>query len=195
MVKVVLFDWSGTLCNDYTDVTGLFSVKTITPDISRSIYFLPLTRALRHCLAYFEIRFPKFLLKQNSPFQNSKLFPHTKELLKFIKSKDIIIGIISTQSEDVINYIVNKSGIVNYIDFVEGRSLHKGILIKNIIKKYNLRTKDIFYITDLSDDILEIKGLGIKTCAVTWGYDDEEKLKKTCPDAIISLILELKVIL
>lgn len=53
-------------------------------------------------------------------------------------------------------------------------------------------TKDIVFIEDMYQSIITANKLGMKTIAVTWGYDSREKLKIAKPDFIVNNIKELE---
>ena len=51
--------------------------------------------------------------------------------------------------------------------------------------KSKFRDAGCFYIGDTLGDVMEGREAGVKTISVTWGWHDEDRLKKGKPDYII----------
>lgn len=193
MIKAVLFDWSGTLYSDYEEV--LFALKRFpfSPQFSRKFFFHPFIKPMRYFFSSLDIRFPTFFEKNYSLEQSeSKLVESTAEIMKFLKERGILIGIFSTQSEKLIRRVIENSRINRYIDYIEGGVFNKVPRIKSFIKKHGLAKDEVLYLSDLYEDLKEVKELGVRVCAVLWGYDKKERLKLSNPDSIIARLEELK---
>lgn len=189
MIKVVLFDWSGTLCDDYSVVHQKIS-KVFPPHLARSIFFNPL---IKHLRSLFPTENMHLLPLKHSPSDTKiKLFPHTKEVIMFLRKKSIIVGIVSTQSPKIIADILSQEKLYNSIDVIKGYSLYKYNTIKRLECYKNNKKRDIIYVSDIRDDLEEAKPLGIKVYAASWGYDTKENLQKASPDGIFPSITSLK---
>lgn len=189
MIKVVLFDWSGTLCDDYSSVHQKIN-KMFPPHLAKNIFFHPFIKYLR---SLFPIPIMRLLLFRHSPSDTKmKLFPHTKEVIMFLKQKGVAVGIISTQSPKIIADILKKEKLYSSINIIKGYSLYKYNVIKQLECYKSNKKHDIAYISDIREDIEETKPLGIKVYAASWGYDTKENLQKSSPDGIFSSIISLK---
>ena len=58
------------------------------------------------------------------------------------------------------------------------------MLLKRIIKKYKIDKSQTYYIGDETRDIDAAKKNGVKSIAVTWGYNSEQVLLKYKPSFI-----------
>ena len=63
---------------------------------------------------------------------------------------------------------------------------------KILFNKYNLDANSCIFVTDTLGDILEGNKAGIKSIACTFGFHDEETLKKGNPFKIISNFKEIR---
>ncbi|WP_461204896.1 HAD hydrolase-like protein [Clostridium sp. DL1XJH146] len=57
-------------------------------------------------------------------------------------------------------------------------------LLNKYIKKNKLQHDEVIYIGDEISDIISCKASGVKSIAVTWGYDSVELIKSEKPDFI-----------
>lgn len=140
---------------------------------------------------------PNLLIKESTSvlLASPALFPQVKETITLLKKRNLITGIISTQSQKAILEILKKSDLYSYLDFIEGGVLHKTVYINKFSRKFSLKKNEILYVSDLAEDIMEAKKTKVLTCAITWGYDSIEKLKLTSPTLIISALKEINKII
>jgi phosphoglycolate phosphatase len=59
------------------------------------------------------------------------------------------------------------------------------------IDKYGITKDKTFYIGDTVGDIVEAKGAGVRSIAVTWGWHDRDRLAKAAPDYLVETPNEL----
>jgi phosphoglycolate phosphatase len=59
------------------------------------------------------------------------------------------------------------------------------------IDKYGISKDKTFYIGDTVGDILEAKGAGVRSIAVTWGWHNRDRLVKAAPDYLVETPNEL----
>jgi len=193
MIKAVFFDWSGTLCDDQTNVSTSIGKLSIPPHLFRSLPYTRVFSFLRYIVTIFPLNTKFFYLKISHPANiNYSLFPQTKKILQFLKDKKIHIGIISLQSSIIIRKELENTGIAQYIDILEGGMHHKGALISRHIKQLHLAKHEALFITDLANDIKEVHGRSIIGAAM-WGYNTKENLIKSKPDFFLKDLNELKI--
>jgi phosphoglycolate phosphatase len=123
------------------------------------------------------------------------LFSHVKELLELFKSKTKII--ISNKRDEFIIKILANQDLTRYFKEVLGGDGAPCLkpdpcALLKIIEKYKIPNDRVLFIGDMTIDVETGKNAGAKTCAVTYGFDDKEKLKKSSPDFLIDDLLELK---
>ena len=68
----------------------------------------------------------------------------------------------------------------------------KGPKIKEVVENYNLNPEETLYVGDTSGDIDAGKEAGVKTMAVNWGIQCEEKLKEAEPDYFFERVMDVR---
>lgn len=136
------------------------------------------------------------------------LYPGMENLLELLNIKNIPVAIVSNKPWAVTDAIVKKLNIAHLFATVIGpeQTAHvkpnpEGILlaIKTINEKLAehhkapLRLEEVLMVGDSATDIQAGKNAGIKTCAVTGGYGNKEKLRQATPDMELVLASELMV--
>jgi phosphoglycolate phosphatase len=193
MTKAIIFDFDGVIADSFEVVVKF--IRTIEPKFKDS--------SLREIFKgnYWE-NAPKNLTSKNMILKlenayakdivNVKINPKIKELLVSLNKKYELF-IITSNSVNAINPFLEKNKIKSLFKKILGRedSLSKEIKFNKILSKFNLKVNDCIFVTDTSGDILELKKVGIKTIAVSWGFHKKETLKKAKPFAIISSPREL----
>lgn len=120
------------------------------------------------------------------------IFPKMAGVIKEL-SKNNTLGIISSNSKDNIKVFLDKYGLLNYFSFIcdETNWFGKDKKIIKILREKNLNKFETFYIGDEGRDIEAAKKAGVKSVAVTWGFDSKENLKLLKPDFIVNTPIEL----
>jgi len=63
------------------------------------------------------------------------------------------------------------------------------------LKKYSLDLDNTYIVGDSYNEIMAGKELGVKSVAVTWGLNMEQKLRNKNPDYVVRNIVELEKII
>ncbi len=192
-ITTVIFDFDGVIGNTIDEikniVVGLYEElhqEKVSPEIIKKVIGQGVRVVIKELkvplnkVPYFEKRVRKELV---SRIGNIKIFDGVKEVLEKIKSKGYTLGILSSNSQENIHYILKK----NYIDFFDfiysGSSFFgKGKILAKLIKKKGLNPKKTVYIGDETRDIQASQQNKVKVIAVSWGYNSEKVLKREKPD-------------
>ncbi len=103
------------------------------------------------------------------------------------------LGILSSNSEDNIRQVLDKSDITNKFEFIYSQSslFGKDKVMKKMCKEHQIEPSQIIYVGDEDRDIIACKKVGIRCIAVTYGFNDRERLMKTEPDYVVDTPLEV----
>ncbi len=205
MFKNVIFDWSGVIkdaleCHLWVvnNIFKEFGIKEISEKELQENWEQP------HMLFYNKYLpnlteeeqlpvYKKIILGRDCP--KSKSIPGMCELIKRLKGKGYFLGVISTDLSETIFPELKEYGLEDVFDNVVARSLIKGVSLKEMALKFNLNPEDTCFIGDSNHEIIAGRENGIKTIAVTWGFNTEEYLKSKNPDYLVHNIKELEEIL
>lgn len=129
--------------------------------------------------------------------EDSVLYPDVLKSLEFLKKNSCMVSLLTTKAQDQADLIIDHFKLRPYFNFVMGRTNdipHKPspepLLL--ICKKLGVLPSESMMIGDTELDIQCGKNAGARSCAVTYGYRTEEKLKAHKPDFIIDSLLQLE---
>ncbi len=192
---LLLFDFDGTIADTYDfvydiaeDLVKDFGLGEITPEMMSRSRDLPLRSALK------KLGFNSFtLLLASKRFQ--KYLYERLDQLKPVKGIDDILmqlsqkyrlGMLSFNGPLIIKTFLKEYNL-NYFDFVS-RSFFLGgkhIQMRRIMRRNKLQRSELIYFGDEVSDIIASKKAGIRSVAVTWGYNTEKALKSAEPEYLI----------
>lgn len=125
----------------------------------------------------------------------------TREIIQFLKERNIITGLGTGFPRDVFELIFNhldwKDIGFDYIGIAEetGRGRPHPDMIMDMLKKFRLQPEQFLKVGDTVADVLEGKNAGVKAVAILSGTQEEKEIRKQKPDFVIHQLTELKDIL
>lgn len=209
-IKLIIFDLDGTLVDAYPAIISSFnhtmrSLKTKEESgtvIRRAvgwgdenllkpfIKIKDLKKALRIYRSHHKEELPK----------NSRLFPGTKKLLRYLKKRGLKLAVASNRPTKFSWILIRHLGLKKYLDYVccadrlKHAKPHPEILRK-IMQKFSLKPKNTLYVGDMTVDAQAGRRAKIKTIIVTSGSSTRREIEKERPFLIISGIIELLALL
>ncbi len=200
MKKLIIFDFDGTIVDSkeawFKAVNKLAPQYNYTPIKKTEIKRLR-NKTIKEIMHEKNIAYRKlpFLLNKlrkelENEMQKSNLYKGIKEVIANLNKNNIIAIITSNSEENTIKFL-NKHKIK--INFIYGGTniFGKAVKINRIMKKVHPTIKETYYIGDEVRDIKAAKKTGIKSIAVTWGFNSKSILKKANPNYIIGKPKEL----
>ena len=99
-------------------------------------------------------------------------------------SKKHTIGILTTNSREIVDYVLKKGKVgVDFI-YTDGSLFRKHKNIKSILQERGLEKQDVIYVGDEVRDIIASRKAGIQVMAVSWGANSRKLLKTEKPDYV-----------
>ena len=191
-MKLVLFDFDGVLVD--TLIMNYEISKEINTDLS-----------LDHFKSLFNGNIYQTLEKNSVVKQHPRFFERYEEksrelivpdVLKEIidqLSKKYTLSIVTATPSPLTLKILKQANAQDYFSDIYGGDIHRSKVykIKALLEKYKIEPEEAVYITDTTGDINEARECGVKSIAVTWGFQDEKTLLKAKPAKIISNPMDL----
>ena len=196
-IKMVLFDFDGTLADSFGWFTSAFALA------ARKYGFRELTNAeleklrgkgsreiMRELrIPWWKVPFIARFMRQHMHAQKPdiSLFHGIEEVIHELKNRGIIVAIVTSNSESNVRSIL-KDKLSAKIDIFEcDVSLFgKKSRFKKLLRKYSFDPSEVLSIGDEIRDLEAAKIAGLKSGVVTWGYALPESLKARHPDYIFS---------
>lgn len=193
MKKLLIFDFDGVIEDTFELSFGFF--KKQFPDITREEY-----RSLFDG-NFYEVAKEKgipmkdmgaFYLQYHSALKTITTDPAITRTLLALHER-FTLAIVSSSFDDSIVAYLKGNDIAGLFSDVWGvkKNTSKVEKLEELVRKYGVRKKDSFFITDTLGDIREAAVAGIPAIAVTWGFHPKERLAQGNPSAIVSTPQEL----
>jgi len=207
MIECVVFDLDGTLVNSHETIYKS-TVKTLEKldlesNIDENKFYNLLGHHFKDIFDECNIEVPDvehfinvFKDLYFDFIDDSQLYENTIYIFEWLKTRNIKTGLLTTKGQDQAVKISNHFGFEKYLDSIEGRK--NGIAIKpapdqllKICEDLDVDQGNTLMVGDTELDILCGKSAGAKTCAVSFGYRDIEKLKSYKPDYLIDNLADI----
>ncbi|NEN87634.1 MAG: HAD-IA family hydrolase [Okeania sp. SIO3H1] len=202
MIKIVIFDFDGTLADTFdlifaitNDLSVEFGYKQAKKEEIPEIEKLsPLQVITQSGISIFKL--PFLLRRIRAEFQkeinNVRLFSGIKEILFALKQQGYQLGIITSNSQKNVEFVLQKYDLLIFDFIISAPTLFgKDKVIKQYLKTENIQPEEIVYIGDEVRDISASKKAKVKVIAVTWGFNSREVLSDYQPDALVDRPQEL----
>ena len=208
MIKNVIFDWSGVVNDDLLtvyktimEIFKKFGAKEISLEEFKEEWEQPYMRF-----------YNKYGIFTKSPVEEEKAiygaiynsmvsecppksYLHIKDTLQRFKKAGINMIVISSNLRETLLSDIEKFDLQEIFNEVNSDVYDKAEDIQETIQRNNFNPKETIFIGDTAHEVEAGKSAGTKTAAVTWGYNNEDKLRAVNPDYIIHNLEELESII
>ncbi len=203
MIKNIIFDWSGTISDDfgvlYEICMELFEehgVKRVSREQFLAAYALPYMVSINTFLNIskeeWDGKFQALWKERGIP----KIIPGAFETLEQLKAKGYRMSVLTSHPRDFINReIIQYFGENKFFESIYAGIYDKKDHILILLKEQGFNAKETVFIGDTTHDIETGKHAGVVTVAVLSGYNHIDKLKGIEPDFIIPDVSKLPLIL
>ncbi len=200
MSKAFIFDWSGTLSNNfdcvYKCIALMFQDLGREPLTEQEFKVTFTTPYMRFWAKYFPALTKEY---QNQLYNKHihevgepELYSGAKEIINYLFIRGYKLFIVSSDPLTKLLPEVEKSGMSSLFTEVIGDVHEKKHAIALLIEKFSLDKNATYYIGDTDGDIEAGKIVNIKTIAISWGFQAKEVLAKSIPDYLIDDLKEIE---
>ena len=195
MVKAVIFDLDGTIGDTLPLIIKAFR-EAIEPSIGRSLSDEEIMEtfgpsAERTILAlvpeHYEEVFKSYLHNyQTHHAEYPEPFDGIKELMQYLKSKQLLLGLVTSKGAQGTQITLRQYGMENVFDgmdtgVLEGPRKPEGL--KAVLSQFGIQPQEAVYVGDTATDIMVCRQVGIPVISAAWsGMAETEKLKEMNPN-------------
>ncbi len=192
-VNNIIFDWSGTLADDFSavhkatnEVFHEYGKPAWSEQEFREKFYLPFPDFYAQYLPeatmiqldhYYHTSF-KFL-QEDIP-----LLPGAREILAWCQQEGIRTFLLSTIHPEHFDVQAERLGVKSYFTQAYVRAIDKRKVILQLLAEHDLNPSETVFVGDMQHDIETARHGGVRSCAVLTGYDSLEKLTRSSPDLI-----------
>lgn len=196
MIKVVIFDFDGTLVqsrdlairlfNHFADKYGYNKMKEGEIKYLATLSIKDRLKLLG-CPIY---KLPFLLVDMKKKYKQDvihlDIVPGIQDVLNRLKQDGIKIGILSSNTKENVMFWLDTHQI-KYFDFIHTASnlFGKDKAINGILHQYNIPKNEVLYVGDEVRDAEACRKVGVSFMAVTWGFDAEDLLAMGKPEFLI----------
>lgn len=213
MVRAVLFDLDGTLCNTLNSI-AYFGNKALEDNGYKACCVESyrqmvcngrdklIERMIVNSLGQFDESAYNTVgaeydeLYAQKPAFLVEAYNGIPELLKYLKENEIKAAIISNKPDDMTVAVASEVLGAEYFEIIQGA--RKDFPKKpdptaplDILKRLGVNAEDTLYVGDSRVDMLTGKNAGMKSIGCSWGFRGTEELKQNGADFIVNYALEI----
>jgi HAD superfamily hydrolase (TIGR01549 family) len=207
MSNTIIFDFDGTIADTLDSVVKIvnnnaeyFGYKQVSKEDIPYLQGKKPKEILSH-LGISIFKLPLWIKKIHSEINKevSYLVPIVSIsplLSELYHDENFHLGILTSNTQENVKQFLYKNEL-NFFDFIRtGKSVFgKSHMINKIIKQRQVSKSEVFYVCDEVRDIEAARKSGIKSIALTWGYNTKDALQKENPDFLINTPDELRKII
>ncbi|MDM7273317.1 HAD family hydrolase [Sulfurihydrogenibium azorense] len=133
-----------------------------------------------------------------NPVIYSKLYEGAQETVIKIKESGKLTAVVTNKYENLSRRILDKLGILNYIDLVVGADTTSEkkpspLPVFYTLEKLKVSNQNSILIGDSETDILTAKNAQVKSCLVLHGYGNKQLALSLNPEYVINSLKEVEV--
>lgn len=194
MIQNIIFDWSGTLVDDFSCVlaaTNNLFCNFGRPEMSafefRTKFRLPFMDFYAENLPeiseeQLEQAYHKYFAASQ---KNICLLPGARRMLEFCKATRRRLYLLSTVRKTFFELKARELGISHSFDQAYTGVLDKRVKIHEVLATHHLDPHETAFIGDMVHDIEAAQRGGVWSVAVLTGFDPLEKLALAAPDLVV----------
>lgn len=190
MIKEIVFDFDGTIAltldasikvlNSLSAKYGIRKVEETDVKIFRNEGWKKAIKGFNVSI----LRVPQILMEGRreiaKEMEEVKMVKGLKEVLVELKSKDFILGVLTSNSKENVEKFFKKHELDMFDYIYSDRSFFgKDRVINKLLKERKLNKNEILYVGDEVRDWEACEKVGIKMFGVGWGFNTPEILKKS----------------
>lgn len=194
MFKNLIFDWSGTLCDDLAltlDASNYvfekYGRESLTREAFQSEFQLPYPD-------YYARVLPQAPLDEledhfRYAFDHSReqvcILPHAREFMEYCRAQGIRCFALTSVDAIAFDKQCKEMGMFEYFEAIHAGIRYKEQHIHELLAQHGLEASETAFIGDMQHDIQAAKHGGITSIAVLTGYNGAAQLALAKPDMIV----------
>ena len=193
---VLIFDFDGTIADTFHYLVKIgnrlseeFNFNRIDPDEIKDLRDKNVRETIQH-LNIPLLKIPMIVAKAKKELHKEidsvEPIKDLKEILIQFKSLGHKMGILTSNSSKNVTGFLENNGL-DFFDFIctTSKIWSKNWGLKTLMDEHGLELSEVIYVGDETRDIKAAKKAGIRSAAVTWGYNSHETLEAQNPDYLI----------
>ncbi|NTW89441.1 MAG: HAD-IA family hydrolase [Candidatus Moranbacteria bacterium] len=189
--KVIIFDFDGTIADTFPVFVEFARSEgfDFSPEETEELRNF----SMRDVIAKLDISMWKVLFlasKFHGYFQKASprvpLFEGIVDVIRDLRESGHTLAIVTSNSRSNVENLLNRDGIYDCFETIHSeRSLFgKARPLRNIMRQLRALPNDAWYVGDEVRDVEAARGAGMRSLAVSWGFNSESALRASHPDSL-----------
>lgn len=194
MFRNLIFDWSGTLCDDMAltieatnYVLEQYNRAPLDRDSFRAEFQLPYPD-------YYAVKIPEARLEDLENYYRKAfaastvgvtIIPHAKEFVRWCRSRGIRCFILTSMDPAAFEEQARELGMYDYFEHIHSGIHNKEHYIATLMQQHRLNPHETAFIGDMQHDINAAHCAGITGIGTLTGYNNPAQLAVAAPDIIV----------
>lgn len=194
MFRNIIFDWSGTLCDDLSltieatnYVLSQYGLPALDKAAFRAEFQLPYP-------TYYAWKTPGVPLEEvedhyrhilKNPQNGVTELPHAREFLDYCAAQGIRCFILSSMDSAAFIDQAKELGMYHYFEGIHTSILDKEAHIHRLMQQHGLQAEDTAFIGDMQHDMHAAHCAGVFAVGVLTGYNNAAQLHEAEPDLVV----------
>ena len=202
--KTVIFDFDGTLVDSFGLSVRLsnmlapqYGFRTVRESEVPSLKKLPAHELFKR-LEFPLYKLPAVLSRARKEMSREieaiSMFDGMAQMLERLADAGVRLGIVTSNSFNNVQKCLANNGVLERFDFIHAAKnlFGKHRVLGKLMKKMELPSDSVIYVGDESRDIEASRKVNIPVIAVSWGFQDRERLKKMSPDFLADIPADIE---
>jgi phosphoglycolate phosphatase len=201
MLKLIVFDWDGTLADSVSKITeckqflaNKYGLPVPSEDTVRHVLGKKFEEALSICFPYANTELlnklgDEFHYLMRQKHYQAALFPHAKEILSTLKTRDLKLAIATAKDRSEFNNALLHNELAGIFDITccakEYPSKPNPTILHYLMETFNVTPDECLMIGDTTNDVLFATNANVKSICVTFGAHSKKMLQSLNPLAFI----------
>ncbi|WP_017721631.1 HAD-IA family hydrolase [Kamptonema formosum] len=196
-VKVILFDFDGTVADTLDTLVGItnrlageFGYEPTTKEEVETFKNLSSRQVIKQSrVSIFKLPFLIRKVKKQLSVDLPKVaeFSGMKEAIFQLESQGLRLGIVTSNSAENVKLFLKAKGLLDCFTWIQSEAaiFGKSQVLKRFMRANSLQPEEVIYVGDETRDIEAAQKSNIKGVAVSWGFNTRQVLEECRPDFLI----------
>lgn len=201
MFRNLIFDWSGTLCDDLAltlEATNYVLAQYGRPPLTRGQFRAEFQLPYPD---YYAAKTPEAKLEELEDYYryafdrsqtNVTLIPHAREFMDFCAAQGIRCFALTSMDPKAFDEQSRELGIHPYFEHIHSGIHNKEHYIPTVMRMHGLAPEETAFIGDMQHDINAAHSAGVTAIGVLTGYNNADQLCQADPDLIVPHLAALR---
>ncbi|MDY6830130.1 MAG: NUDIX domain-containing protein [Pseudomonadota bacterium] len=191
MIRNLILDWSGTLCDDEAltlsvtnEVLAHYGAGPLDAETYRREFCIPVEGFYhRHTGPVPRAELDQvFFAAYRRCLDDAVLFPHVRLLLELAQFRGVRTAVLSTMDIGLLEALIERNDLGAHLDRVRGNAGDKIPALKELLSEQGWAPDETLFVGDTPHDLEAAHAAGCMAGAAAYGYSSAEKLQNARPD-------------